>query len=60
MIKEILQAVGLAILVLSLLGTVGYFLVGKPNLEAEAACTQKGGILIQTYTDRVCIEAKRL
>jgi hypothetical protein len=32
----------------------GYFLIGKPSFDAEAACAQKGGHLVRTYSDKVC------
>lgn len=56
--KEILQVVGLTILVLTILGTGVYFLVGKLNVHAEAACTQKGGHLVRTYSTTVCAKVE--
>lgn len=46
----VLTAIILTILVL----VQGYFLVGKPNYDAEAVCTQKGGYLVRTYSTTVC------
>ena len=43
----------LTAIILTLLGA-GYSLIGKPSFDAEAACAQKGGHLVRTYSTTVC------
>jgi len=48
--KEVLVLTAIILIIL----VQGYFLIGKPSFDAEAACTQKGGHLVRTYSTTVC------
>jgi len=52
--KEVLRTLGFAAITVGLLFAGLFFLVGKPNFDAEAVCTQKGGHLVRTYSSTVC------
>lgn len=51
--KDFLTAIVIAIGVVAFCSIV-IFIVTKPALDAETACTQKGGHLVRTYSTTVC------
>ena len=52
--RNFLETFAFAAVTVGLLFAGLFFLVGKPNYDAEAACAQKGGHLVRTYSTTVC------
>lgn len=55
-----LFSIAMVTLGLVFLGFGVYRIGGKPILEEEKVCEAKGGVLVRTYSDFVCIKVERL